>query len=192
VNGGNRLLDAALEIQQFCEDRRWNFCFIGGIAVQHWGEARLTRDADLTIFTGIGDDVRYVDELLARFRSRLPDARQFALDHRVLLLWASNDIPLDVTLGALPFEEKAASSSRAEEIVTGVRLRLVRPGSLVVFKVFANRPQDWLDIEGILVKSASAIDWNEVRADLTELLHLQGDLSPLERLDSLLAAHSIR
>jgi hypothetical protein len=192
VNGSNRLLDAALEIQQFCEDRRWNFCFIGGIAVQHWGEARLTRDADLTIFTGIGDDVRYVDELLARFRSRLPDARQFALDHRVLLLWASNDIPLDVTLGALPFEEKAASSSRAQEIVAGVRLRLVQPGSLVVFKVFANRPHDWLDVEGILVKSAPAIDWHEVRADLTELLHLKGDLSPLERLDSLLAGHSIR
>src|SRR5438552_391939 len=56
--------------------------------------ARLTRDADLTIFRGIGDEVDYIDELLAGFRSRIAAARQFALDHRVLLLHASNDISL--------------------------------------------------------------------------------------------------
>jgi hypothetical protein len=116
VEGTNRLLDAAQEIQQFCERRQWRFCFIGGIAVQHWGEARLTRDADLTVFTGIDEELRYVDELLAHFRSRIEEARQFALRHRVLLLRASNDIPLDVTLGALPFEEKAVASAQPEEL----------------------------------------------------------------------------
>ena len=54
----NRLLDAAGEIQAFCEQNHWPFCFIGGIAVLHWGEARVTRDADLTVFTGVGDEVR--------------------------------------------------------------------------------------------------------------------------------------
>ena len=52
---GQELLEAAQEIQQFCRNRDWRFCFIGGIAVQRWGEARLTRDADLTVYTGIGD-----------------------------------------------------------------------------------------------------------------------------------------
>ncbi len=47
----NRLLEAAEDIQNFCVSHQWRFCFIGGIAVQHWGEARLTRDADLTVFT---------------------------------------------------------------------------------------------------------------------------------------------
>ena len=46
------IFSASLEIQEFCHRRAWRFCFIGGIAVQHWGEARLTRDADLTVFTG--------------------------------------------------------------------------------------------------------------------------------------------
>ena len=67
----NRLLEAAQEIQLFCRSHRWRFCFIGGLAVQHWGEARLTRDADLTLFTGIGDEPRYVDELLGHFASRI-------------------------------------------------------------------------------------------------------------------------
>ena len=192
MDSPNRLLQAAEEIQQFCRSRDWRFCFIGGIAVQRWGEARLTRDADVTVFTGIGDESRYVGELLGGFASRLDDAREFALSNRVLLLRASNGIPLDITLGALPFEDRAVASSSAEEIVAGVRLQLVAPGPLVVFKVFANRPQDWLDVEGIIVKSGRLIDWSEVRADLAALLELKDDTTALGRLDEVLARHSIR
>ena len=111
---GNRLLEAAAEVQEFILGRGWRFCFIGGLAVQHWGEARLTRDADVELFTGFGDEAGYVDPLLARFTSRLPDARDFARRHRVLLLRASNGIPLDITFGALPFEERAVDSARPE------------------------------------------------------------------------------
>lgn len=192
MDGANRLLEAAEEIQRYCRSRDWRFCFIGGIAVQHWGEARLTRDADLTVFTGIGDESLYIEELLGCFPSRIDDAREFALGHRVLLLRASNGIPLDITLGALPFEDKAVASSRAEEVVTGVRLQLAAPDALVVFKVFADRPKDWLDVEGIIVKSGRLIDWGEVRADLAALLELKGDISALGRLDELLVRHSIR
>jgi hypothetical protein len=189
VDGTNRLLDAAREIQGFCQSRHWRFCFIGGIAVQHWGEARLTRDADLTVFTGFGGEEGYIDELLAHFASRVAGARDFAIKHRVLLLRASNGVPLDVTLGALPFEDKAVTSARAEEIVAGAQLQLAGPGALVVFKAFADRPQDWLDIEGIVVKSGRMIDWNDVRTDLAALLELKGDTSALDRLEALLARH---
>ena len=185
----NRLLEAAEEIQQFCRDHRWRFCFIGGLAVQHWGEARLTRDADLTVFTGIGEESRYIDELLGHFTSRLSDARNFALGHRVLLLRATNGIPLDITLGALPFEDKAIATAQPQEIVAGVQLVLAGPGAIVVFKAFANRPQDWLDIAGIIVKSGHLIDWNEVRADLGNLLDLKSDRTALGRLEELLAQH---
>jgi hypothetical protein len=187
VDAPNRLLEAAQEIQQFCRSRNWRFCFIGGIAVQRWGQTRLTRDADLTVYTGIGYELRYIEELLGAFKSRIESAREFALGHRVLLLRASNGIPLDVTLGALPFEDKAVTSASAEEIVAGVRLQLAPPGALVVFKVFANRPQDWLDVEGIIVKSSHLINWEDVRADLAALLELKDDTTALGRLDELLA-----
>lgn len=39
-----RVLEAAIEIQSFCQRRKWRFCFIGGVAVQRWGEPRLTQD----------------------------------------------------------------------------------------------------------------------------------------------------
>ncbi|MCL4263414.1 MAG: hypothetical protein KJ069_09370 [Anaerolineae bacterium] len=41
----NALLDAALRLQQFCQSQNWQFCYIGGLAVQRWGEPRLTQDA---------------------------------------------------------------------------------------------------------------------------------------------------
>ena len=181
----NRLVEAAREIQEFCEQKRWRFCFIGGIAVQHWGEARLTRDADLTVFTGLSDEATYIDALLERFAPRIGDARDFALRHRVLLLRAANGVPLDVSLGALDFERQAVDTASLEEIVPDQRLRLASPGSLAVFKTFAGRPQDWLDLEGIIVKSGARIDWRTVDAQLRALLELKGDASALQRLAEL-------
>jgi len=69
VDGPNRLIEAAREIQEFCKDRRWCFCFIGGIAVQRRGEARLTRDADLNLL-GLKGDASALERLDA-LRARL-------------------------------------------------------------------------------------------------------------------------
>ena len=40
------LVEAAAELQKFCDERGWGYCFIGGLALQHWGEPRLTLDVD--------------------------------------------------------------------------------------------------------------------------------------------------
>lgn len=186
----SRLLDAALEIQEFCEHRHWPFCFIGGIAVLHWGEARLTRDADLTIFTGIGREQYFIEEILTQFRSRIADALPFALEHRVLLLYATNRIPVDLSLGALPFEESAARDANLQEITPGTRLRLCSAAALVIYKVFAGRPQDWLDVEGIVVRRGHEIDWTRVRQELGQLLQLKEDAESLPRLETLLTTHA--
>jgi hypothetical protein len=187
VPSSNRLLDAAREIQDFCGRKHWPFCFIGGIAVLHWGEPRLTRDADLTVFTGVGNETGYVEDMLRSFAPRVEDAHAFALQHRVLLLRAANGIPLDVSLGALGFEERAVSSASLEEIAPGISLRLCSPSALVVYKVFAGRAQDWLDVEGIVAKSGKRIDREEVRRELAELLELKGEPESLQRLEKILS-----
>lgn len=63
----------ASEVQAFCFARQWRFCFIGGLALQRWGEARLTRDVDLTLLTGFGEEESYLD---ARRRSTFSIAWQ--------------------------------------------------------------------------------------------------------------------
>ncbi len=50
----NALFEAAKEVCDFMKARHWEFCVIGGLAVQRWGELRTTLDADLTLFTGFG------------------------------------------------------------------------------------------------------------------------------------------
>ncbi len=35
------LIRVAADLQDFCEARDWRFCFIGGLALQRWGERRV-------------------------------------------------------------------------------------------------------------------------------------------------------
>ncbi len=53
------VLQAAREVQEFLEQREWSFAFIGGIAVNRWGRARMTNDADLCLFTDFGNEASF-------------------------------------------------------------------------------------------------------------------------------------
>jgi hypothetical protein len=60
------VIRAAAELQQVCEKQGWGFCFIGGLALQRWGEPRETVDVDLTLLTGFGNERPFVELLLRR------------------------------------------------------------------------------------------------------------------------------
>jgi hypothetical protein len=160
------ILQAALEIQVFCQARGWRFCFIGGIVLPRWGEPRTTADADLTVLTGFGGEEAFVDGLLASFRPRTGDARNLALTRRVLLLEASNTVPLDVSLGALPFEERLVARSSDFEIAKGAALRTCSAEDLVVLKAFAGRELDWADVRGIAVRQRGRLDESQIFLEL--------------------------
>ncbi len=94
----SELLAAAKEIYDWLDSQRFRACIIGGLAVQRWGEPRLTRDVDLTVMAEIGNEEPIVDACLARFSPRTQDARDFALQHRVVLVRSSNGVDLDLGL----------------------------------------------------------------------------------------------
>lgn len=182
----NPIFAAALELQEFCGVRGWRFCFIGAVAVQRWGEPRLTLDADLTLLTGFGGEERFVDALLTTFGGRRPDARDFALRYRVLLLQAANGVPLDVSLGAMPFEERAVERSSDFAIGEGKALRTCSAEDLVVFKAFAGRDKDWLDIEGVALRQAGGLRDALIWQELEPLLELKESPETAPRLRALL------
>lgn len=101
------LIDEAVALQGFLDSNGRRFCFIGGVAVQNWGEPRLTRDIDVSLLTGFGGERSSVDLLLGAYPPRIEDAREFALAHRVLLVRSPGGIGIDVSLAALPYEELA-------------------------------------------------------------------------------------
>ena len=175
----------ANEIQSFCQRRRWRFCFIGGIALQRWGEPRLTGDVDLTVLTGFGDEAGYVEELCHAFAGRVPDAAEFALRSRVLLLQSERGIPIDISLGALPFEEHIIDRATLYRFLDEVRLNTCSAEDLVVLKAFADRARDWADIEGVLLRSGHRLAWETVEAELGPLCEAKEAPHILSRLRAL-------
>lgn len=191
VEGLEHVYQAALEIQAFCRDQGWKFCFIGGIAVQRWGEPRLTQDADVTVLSGFGGEEVFVDALLKRFQGRRPDARDFALQARVVLLQTTAGTALDIALGAIPFEER--SVQRASNYDFGIRgdpIELITCGAedLVVHKCFAGRDQDWLDVERILQRQNRRLNLALIREELAPLVALKEQPEILERFERKLGA----
>lgn len=181
----NGIFGAASEVQRVCDERSWRFCFIGGLAVQRWGEPRQTRDVDLTLLTGFGGEAAYVDTLLSLFEPRGEDPRAFALTNRVLLLLASNGVAVDVALGALPFEERAIERSSPWAVSADLDLTTCGAEDLLVYKAFAGRPRDWADAEMIVVRQGSGLDRDLVREELAPLLALKGADEDLARLEAL-------
>ncbi len=180
----NALLATAAEIQNFLQQAGERFCFIGGIALQRWGEPRLTRDVDLTLLCPYGAEEPVVERLLAGFSPRMPEARAFALEHRVLLLRGSSGVPIDIALGAIPFEERCVD--RASEFDFGdVRLLICSAEDLVVLKAFAGRERDWADIESVAIRQSQRFDWPLVFTELAPLVELRGGAETTARLRGL-------
>lgn len=96
----NEVIRAAAELQAVCAGEGWRYCFIGGLAVQRWGEPRETVDVDL-----------------------------------------------------------------------------------IVLKAFADRPKDWVDVDGIIIRQSAQLDWAYVRAQLAPLAELKEAPEILDRLD---------
>ena len=186
----NVLFAAAADLQAFCAARGWQSCIIGGLAVQRWGEPRQTRDVDLTLLTGIGGEARFIDPILAHYTPRMPDAKRFALDHRVILIETAAHVPLDVSLGGLPYEARVVERATTFDVDPGVTLTTCSAEDLVVLKAFAGRPQDWLDIEGIIVRQGTALARPLVLEELRPLLDLKDDQEAAATLLALFDKHA--
>lgn len=184
MNGLHDLLAAAAGVQAFLSEKRWRFCFIGGIAVQRWGNPRFTQDIDLTLLTGFGDEEMFVDGLLEFLEPRMVDAREFALRNRVLLARTRERVDVDIALGALPFEERTISRA-SSWLGQDFELTTCSAEDLIVHKAFAGRGRDWDDLESVLIRQQSHLDLDQVRSELRPLLEMKGDLGALDRLGAI-------
>lgn len=179
----NEVIRAASDLQSVCEAERWRFCFIGGLAVLRWGEPRETVDVDLTLLTGFGDEGRFITTLMTRFEARIDHAAEFARSKRVLLLRAQSGVGLDIALGGLPFEELAVSRSSMFTFPRDVSLRTCSAEDLIVLKAFADRPKDWVDVDGIIIRQTGLLDWDHVRQQLAPLVELKEAPEIVDRLE---------
>jgi hypothetical protein len=186
----NDVFSAALELQTVCQKHGWRFCFIGGIAVQRWSEPRLTDDADLTLLTSFGSEESFITPLLQKFSPRRPDAPQFALRNRVLLLKNAQGVGLDVALGGFPFEIHSIERASPFVFPTGQSLVTCSAEDLLVHKCFANREKDWIDVDGILARQWNELDLKLVWRELKPLVELKAEPEIIARLEKKIAHHN--
>lgn len=185
-----KVFTAAAEVQRFLQDRQWEFCFIGGVALQRWGNPRVTVDADLTLLTGFSDEERFVDVLLEGFEPRRSDAREVALRQRVVLLYAANGTGLDIALGGLPFEEH---STRRATLWNGPEnapaLLTCSAEDLIVHKAFAARDQDWADVTTVVMRQGPKLKVEQIWEELRPLVELKEEPAIIEKLERIFSQH---
>jgi hypothetical protein len=184
------LYSTALEVQRLCEGQQWPFCIIGGMAVQRWGEPRFTKDVDLTLFTGFGEEERFLEFWLKSFQLRPPFTPAAALANRVLFLISIRGVPIDIAFGGTDFERRSIKRSSLWPIPEGEALRTCSAEDLLVHKCFANRDHDWVDVDGILARQWNTLDLALVRKELKPLAELKEEPEILIRLEQKIARHN--
>jgi hypothetical protein len=187
----NAILDAAVEVDSALSALGFEYRLIGGIALQRWGQPRTTLDVDATVMTFFGREEPLVRQLLECFQSRIPDALEFALESRTLLLVSSGGVGIDISLGALPFESRIVDRSSLWRIDEVRQLRTCGAEDLIVLKAFAGREQDWVDVRSVVDRQADRLDTRVVLEEVEPLLvELKGTPDDYHRLCRLLQESS--
>lgn len=161
------LQEAAIDICSYLEQTRIPYVLIGGVAVQHWGEPRATRDIDIEILVDEEYKEAVFRKILEQYAPRHDDALEFATRHRVLLIYAQNGVPVDIALAAPGYGEQIAQRSVQVQIAPNAPpISLISPEDLIVHKFLAHRPVDLQDVEAILKRQQGKLDIEYIRSCL--------------------------
>jgi len=131
---------------------------IGGVAASLLGRPRLTHDVDALILMEREKWEGFIDSgKKFGFMPRIPKVINFAQLHRVFLMrHEPSALDIDISIGALPFEEEAIKRRKLVKLAR-VKIPLPTPEDLIIMKAVAHRPRDMADIESIL-ETHSSVD----------------------------------
>jgi predicted nucleotidyltransferase len=145
----DRLTTPLAAMMEWFRDAALRGTVIGGVAASLRGKPRLTNDIDALV---LDVDAETLLESGSKFgfTPRIADAVEFASRTRVLLLrYHPGAVDIDISLGALPFENEVIE--RSSWVRAGnVRIRLASAEDLVIMKAVAGRPRDITDIENVI------------------------------------------
>ncbi len=159
---------------------------IGGTAVSILGKARYTEDLDAMFLLSVQDIPRLLEEAKEEgIEPRIDNVVEFAKKNRVMLLkHAITGTNIDISLGALPFEQEMVERSVVHQIDETLKIRLPTPEDLIIMKAIAHRPKDLEDIRTIAGKyqtlDIQRIErWVKAFADVLEQPDLWGQIELL-------------
>ncbi len=155
------------KIIAFLNEYEIPFTVIGGIANAERGRTRATEDADLKVLL----QGRTISEFRALAESRFTPHRRPWLGKAESALIVSvevePDMVVDMLVAVFPYEELAIKRAEIIEI-DGVPLPVCTAEDLIIHKAISNRGQDWIDIEGVLMRQRGKLDLAYIRNWLTQ------------------------
>jgi predicted nucleotidyltransferase len=174
-------------------DRRGlRFMLIGGQAVLLHGQARFTADVDVTLDAGpaaLGELRAACDALHLTPVAPASEALE-AFVQRTFVLparHAATGMRVDFIFSTTMYEAEAVA--RAQRVsVGGFLVPFATAEDLVIHKLFAARPRDLEDIEGIVRRKGGSMDWAYLErwvAEFAQVLGREGMPAALARLKAL-------
>lgn len=179
------LFEEAADLQKVLHAQGIQFCFIGGIPLQKWGEVRFTDDVDLTIFCELGKEPDILPVLNGYLTPRIEDATDVFLLGRMYLGTSPNGKQVDISIGFTPYERRMMERAVDQDYDVGVPLHICSAVDLTVMKTVAGRMRDWADLQRIIQRSGDSMDWDLVYQELRPLLEMAGRDENLARLQDL-------
>lgn len=160
------------------------FMLIGGQAVLLHGEPRLTLDVDVTL--GVSPEA--LDRVLAACEAMAVDPLPVSVEDFVRETFVlpvadpATNIRIDLIFSTTPFE--AAAIDRAIEVeIAGVRVPFATAEDLIIHKLFAGRPRDLEDVDGIVSRKGHELDWDYLAIWAEEFAAVPGREEMVEHLE---------
>ena len=124
------LFEEAAELQKILQAEGLEFFFVGGIALQIWGQPRLTTDIDLTVFTELTNEDEWIRWFLDRYKPLIGDHAStlaFARQKRVLILQSGSNTEIDVMLGGLADLNEELRRASIQKFTPSISLKNALP-----------------------------------------------------------------
>ena len=93
----------------------------------------------------------------------------------MLLLRSRDGVGIDISLGALPFEENVVARATPFSFGAGLQIRTCSAEDLIILKLFASRPLDIRDAEGVVIRLGEQLDWFYIEEQLRPLAEVKDD-----------------
>ena len=150
-----RLLEPPLRSAiRFLEEHGYRYAVIGGVALSQWGLVRATYDVDIKVLV---PDMDY-DAVRAALRAAFPNrARPHVPENPFIVAVTIDDVTVDFLLTLPGYEEQIIERAVRRDL-GGWSAWICSAEDLIIQKVAAGRPKDWLDVEALLIEQRGRLD----------------------------------
>jgi hypothetical protein len=167
---------------EFLEKHQLRYAIIGGLALAQWNFIRATKDVDIKVLVSDLDYASVRRAILTAFPDR---ARLNAPDNPFIVAVNIEGVIVDFLL-TLPGYEEQLIEHALERDLGGWSAWICTAEDLIIQKVSAGRPKDWIDVEELLIARHGKLDYAYIEDWLSQFAEA------LENPELLAKYHQIR